>query len=958
MTHSVDAKISFDSLAAWIEGEVHADPLRRAMLATDGSIFQKLPAAVVYPRSTADVQQVMGFAARNGLSVHARGAGSGLAGAALGDGIVIDFSKYMNRLLALDTHTGWFECQPGYRMGELEADLRGSGLFFPPDPSSGEYATFGGMCATNASGAHSVKYGNVADYLLDGEMVLADGTVQYLSTMAEQPLEDLPDAFRQLARLYQDHGAAIENAYPPIACNVAGYNLRGLVREGRLHLHRLLSGSEGTLGLTTRLRFRLIPKPAADSLVVVYCDDIISAARAAQLAMPLAPAGIEIMDKSLLGLARSSDALLRERIPTGIDNVLLIEFDGPSADACQAPAHTVQQQLQARGLCRQSHLAVSAREKEKFWALRKAAVPILYKLKGRKKILALVEDAAVPVDRLVPFFEGLYTIFNTHKVNFVLYGHIAKGLLHTRPLLDLKDPHDVGLLRILADAVFELVSGLDGTVSGEHGDGRLRSPYVKPRYPEIYPLFVRTKQLFDPDGILNPEIIIHEDPDQMGRHLRFGTAYRTSEMPGQHLQWTPAFNEEAEKCHGCSKCTTITDATRMCPIYKATRDESAAPKAKANVLRALISGLVDQRALFQSQFQKVMDQCVNCGSCYLECPSNVNIPKLVMEAKAQYVRRFGAPLCLQMTANVETAARLLRPVSALATPLSKIPVVRTAVARLTGLAAQRPMVTFARRSLYEQVPVVTPGQGPTVLYYAGCYAGFIRPHLGVAAVSVLSRMGLRIHLPRQSCCGLPHLSKGMSRPARRKVTDNLNSWGELLPEVDHVVVTCSSCGYALMQDWSYLMPQSAVDALQKKVIHISQLILDYRHRLPAGSLSLSMAYHQPCHLRLQPQAGSSLALLSGLAGARVNDLGSHCCGMAGSWGLIELNYRLSTTIATPMIAALKHSDAQVGLTDCPTCQMQMEHLGGVPIRHPVEMVWQSILSGPSHYSVKELQLVK
>lgn len=942
MLNSTETNISFERLAARIEGEVHADRLRRVMLATDGSIFQKLPVAVVYPCSTADVQQVMEFAARNSLSVHARGAGSGLAGAAVGDGIVLDFSKYMHRLLALDSAAGWFECQPGYRMGELEADIRGSGLFFPPDPSSGEYASFGGMCATNASGAHSVKYGNVADYLLDGEMVLADGSVHLLSTVAEQPIGRLSDAFQRLARLYQDHRAGIEKAYPPIACNVAGYNLRGMVRKGRLHLHRLLSGSEGTLGVMTRLRFRLIPKPAADSLVVVYCDDIISAARCAQVAMALAPAGIEIMDKSLLGLARSSDALLRERIPTGIDNVLLIEFDGPSADACQVPAHTVQQQLQAQGLCRHSYLAVSAQEKEKFWALRKAAVPILYKLKGRKKILALVEDAAVPVDRLVPFFEGLYAIFNTHKVSFVLYGHIAKGLLHTRPLLDLKDPHDVGLLRILADAVFDLVSGLDGTVSGEHGDGRLRSPYVKRRYPEIYPLFVRTKRLFDPDGILNPEIIIHEDPDQMRRHLRFGTAYRTSEMPIHHLQWTPAFSEEAEKCHGCSKCTTITDATRMCPIYKATRDESASPKAKANVLRALISGFIDQRSLFESQFQKVMDQCVNCGSCYVECPSNVNIPKLAMEAKAQYVRRFGAPLCHQMTANVETAARMVRPVAALATPLSKIAVVRTAAGRLTGLAPQRPMVTFARRSLYELMPAFIPAQGPTVLYYAGCYAGYIRPQLGVAAVAVLSRMGLCIHLPRQSCCGLPHLSKGMSRAGCRKVADNLNSWGALLPQVDHVVVTCSSCGYALMQEWSYLMPPSAVDSLQKKVIHISQLILDHRHRLPAGGLPLSMAYHQPCHLRLQPQAGSSLALLNGLAGARVIDLGSHCCGMAGSWGLLEQNYQLSTTIAVPMIAALDQSGAQVGLTDCPTCQMQMEHLGGIPIRHPVEMVWQSI----------------
>jgi FAD/FMN-containing dehydrogenase/Fe-S oxidoreductase len=935
----------FDELAARIRGEVWTDALRRYQLSTDASIFRKMPAAVVYPRCAADVQETVRFAVRQGLSVHPRGAGSGLCGSAVGDGVVVDFSKFMHRLLRLELQQGWFECEPGFRLGELEAALKGSGHWFPPDPSSGEYATFGGMCATNASGAHSVKYGNVADYLLDAEVVFADGSLEMLSALQAADPDHLHRPLAQLARLYKQHAPAIETAYPPIACNVAGYNLRGLLSDGRLRLHRLLCGAEGTLAVTTRLRLGLIPKPAADTLVVAFFDDIVQAALAVQQAMALQPAGIEVMDKSLLRLACDTDATLRKAIPDGIDNVLLIEFDGPSAEACAGPAEDLRRQLTAEGLCREAHVAVSAEEKERFWAVRKAAVPTLYRLKGRRKILALVEDAAVPVERLVPYFQGIYALFERLKVPFVVYGHIAKGLMHTRPLLDLKDPNDLELLKPIADGVYELVDALGGTVSGEHGDGRLRSAYVKRKYPSIYDLFVRTKQLLDPQGVFNPEIKLGDDPWQMTCNLRYGREYRGQHTATLRLNWSGAFLEEVERCHGCSKCTTLTTATRMCPVYKFTRDEDAAPKAKANVLRALISGVVAQKSLYRRALRRVMAQCVNCGSCHLECPSNVNIPKLAMEAKAQYVARYGAAWSEWLTAQVEPAARLTHPLDPVAAPLWRHPPAARLAARCFGLAPQRQMIRFDRRPLATRLPTLIEGNGPRVLYYAGCYAAYIRPALGEAAVEVLRRMGCRVHLPRQFCCGLPQLSKGMTVAARRAVRRNLDSWGRLLAEVDSVVVTCSSCGYALMQDWSYLVDQRQAARVAAKTTHISHLIQSHGQGLPLGAVSRTLAYHQPCHLRLQTQAASSQHLLRQVPGVRLMDLHSHCCGMAGSWGLLARNYLLSVTIGADMTRKLAASGADLGVTDCPTCQMQMEHLGRQLIRHPVEIVRASLRAG-------------
>jgi len=928
----------FTELSRIIDGEVHTDALKRYMMSTDGSIFRVQPACVVYPKTKKDVVRTVTFANTHGISVHPRGAGSGLCGSALGRGIVLDFTRYMNRLISLDEKGKWFQCEPGYRFGELQARLAGKGLFFPPDPSSGEYATFGGMVGTNASGAHSVKYGNTADYLLDAEVVLGSGRVVRLTNLREMAPDRLPDDLKALYDLYSEHGETIERAYPPVRYNSTGYNLRGLVKNDRLNLYPLFAGAEGTLGVATRLKFRLLEKPGYDSLVVAFFDDIVRSARAVQEILPMGPSGIEIMDKSLLNLARENDPALRNKIPDGVDNVLLIEFDGSTQNVCTAPAQEAKAILEAHGLTNAAHLVVSPEEKEKFWAVRKAAVPILYQLKGRKKILALIEDAAVPTEHLVAYFEGIYRILNARQVRFVLYGHIAKGLIHTRPLLDLKDPGDLPLLRALADEIFELVHSLGGAVSGEHGDGRLRTAYIEKQYPKIHPLFRKVKQMLDPANILNPEIKTVHDPDQMAKDLRFGESYRGLSPIRERLRWPEGFASEIECCHGCAKCTTVTAITRMCPIYKFTRDEAASPRAKANVLRALISGSVTEESLYDAAFQEVIDHCVNCGSCFKECPSNVNIPKMALEAKAQYVRRYGPSVESRLTANIEVAGRVFRKFSPVVAPMAGTRFGRKAMEIFSGLSARRDPVLPVSRSLFERLGPVE-GQGRVrVLYFSGCYAGYIRPEIGQAAVRVLKRLGMTVDLPQQHCCGLPMLSKGMAKDAKGKIGQNLNKWGDLVETVDHIVVTCSSCGLSLMQEWAYLAGRPAVDFVKSKVIHISRLIHPLIERLELNPGIGRVAYHMPCHLKIQPDPESSLKMLSRVPGLTIENLDSHCCGMAGSWGMSADNVDLSMKIGADLMAKLDAAGAATGVTDCPTCRIQMEQMGDLPIRHPVEIL--------------------
>ncbi len=925
-----------------VRGDVAAGQLDRYLLATDGSIFMRQPRVVVYPRDTRDVVTTVTCAREHRLAVHPRGAGSGLCGSSLGDGIVIDFTRYMNRLIHIDVENRTFECQPGYRLGELNAVLAGKGLFFPPDPSSGEYASFGGMFGTNASGAHSVKYGNVSDYIADARIVLASGEVIQFSDVESRPRDTLPAALARLGHLYDDNAKCIESAYPDLRYNVAGYNLRGLVRDNQLRLGKLFAGAEGTLGVTTRLKFKLLEKPPYDSLVVCFSERIEDSARAVQKILPMGPSGIEIMDSSLLQLARETDPKLKEKIPADVDNVLLIEFDAMDREDCITQAADVKKLLADNPHTARSYIAVSVDEKQRFWAVRTAAVPILYKLKGRRKILALTEDAVVPVEGLVDYFKGIQNLFQKHAVRYVTYGHIAKGLMHTRPLLDLKDSKDVGLLKVLADDMFQLVHTLGGVVSGEHGDGRLRSAYIRKQYPDIYALFMRVKSLFDPWGVFNPEIKTSDDPFQMSRNLRYGAGYRSSDPDRTLLRWENGFIDEVEKCHGCSKCTTVTTATRMCPVYKFTRVEGATPKAKANILRALISGALPERALFENAFQDVIKLCANCGSCQQECPSGVNIPKMAIEARARYMRHYGPGLADRLLTGVESAARIFGKLTGPLKPVGDLKVLRQAAEKVTGIAAQRDFIPFASRPLFKQARLRANCDAREILYFAGCYATYIRPEIGTAAIDVMQQMGLRIHLPEQHCCGLPMLSKGMIPEARRKIHQNLTRWRDLIDRVDHIVVTCSSCALSLTREWQDVDDSMTIRKVAEKTILLSSLVNRYAARLKLVELTGTAAYHSPCHLRVQVDPECSLKMLGQVPGLKTLALKSHCCGMAGTWGMAAENFETSEKLGNHLMRLDDWSAANWGVTDCPTCRIQMEQFGDKPIYHPIEIVAKCI----------------
>lgn len=928
----------FDELISSIKGEVLLDKLSRYMLATDGSIYLREPACVVYPTNRSDVINTVKFAEKYGLSIHPRGAGSGLTGSSVGRGIVVDFTKYMNRLIKFDKENKYFECEPGLRGGELNKILKETDLYFPPDPSSFDYATFGGMFSTNASGAHSAKYGNISDYVIDAEIILSDGTITMLSDLMGKSIEELPDNFQYIYKLYVENKEKIEKSYPYVKNNVCGYNLRSLVLNNKLNLISLFAGSEGTLGIVTKIKFKLIEKPANEVLLVAYFDNKVNTANAVNLILPLNPAGIEIMDKSLLNLAKDYDKRLSDSIPVGFDNVLLFEFDGYEKEE---PLKLVKQAYEiiiSKKLSKNIHIAESIEEKDSLWAVRKAAVPILYKLKGERKIIALVEDAAIPPDKLNTYFDGVYNIFNKYHVDFVIYGHIAKGLLHTRPLLNLKLSEDVNLLKILADEVFELVHSINGTISGEHGDGRIRSVYIKKQYPDIYNLFESVKKLIDPYKLFNPDIKISDDENLLQKNLRYGIQYKANDLEHKSLLWNEGFVQEVEKCHGCSKCTTVDSSVRMCPIYKFTHDEKAAPKAKANVLRGLISGVVNNRYIYEKSLQDVINHCVGCESCHLECPSNVNIPKLAAEAKSKYIEKYGVPIKYRFLTNVDNIAHVGRKLMPLPNKLMNFYILRKLSEPLTHVAAQRKNVTISYKSLFDRVNIVEGIGDRRVLFFAGCYYSYIEPEVGVKTVNILKGLGFTVITPKQCCCGVPMVAKGMVSAAKGRINKNIDLWGHLVTSVEHIIVSCSSCGLALMHEWTDLKTGNIVNKIKDRTIHITNFLKEFISSLELIDKTQSFAYHMPCHLKVQQCPESSINLIKNLGIKNLNVLDSNCCGLAGSWGVLKENYALSKKIGEDLSSKVIESAEDTVLTDCPACRMQLKEITDKKILHPVELL--------------------
>lgn len=948
-----------EDLTPVLQGEIRCDPLTVSMYSSDGSLYQMPPLGVVFPRHRDDVIALVKYAAQERIPLIPRGAGTGLAGESLGVGLVVDFSRHMRQIEAIGPTT--VRVQPGVVCRTLNDALRKSGRYFPPDPSGASVTTIGSMLALDAAGSHSVRVGSTRDHVDKIEVVLASGACL---TVGDEPLEHdgafttsngssessaRHELVAKLSRLLADNATLISERQPPLIRNRCGYFLRGVLDGDRLRLARMLVGSEGTLGLFTSATLYTAPLPAHRGVVLLLFGQMEAAIRAVQAISPQQPSACDLLDRRLLTLAREADARFRELIPSHAEAALIVEQTGFTPSQIRNRIRMVVEcatKMPDAGVV--AHEAYTEDEVDFLWSLPEKVVPLLARLHGATRPLAFVEDVAVPPDVLNDFLVRAQNVFQKHRVTASLYAHAAAGQVHLRPFLPPPTPETAEHLETIARDLYALVFQCGGTISGEHGTGLSRSAFVREQYGPLYEVFVQIKQLFDSQNLFNPGKVLVEDPHLTSRNLR--PPALLPETVELQLRWkADELWQAAARCNGCGHCRTQSAPQRMCPVFRIDPTEEASPRAKANLIRQLMGGQLAHEQISSPEFKRVANLCFNCKQCQLECPSNVNIPQMMIEAKGAYVAEHGLPQVDWILSRAHSF-RGLGSMAAIAFNWSLTsPVARWILERLTGISRHRKLPKFARRSFLRSAkrellikPVLAGSEKP-VVYFIDHFANYHDPELGRAFVAILRHNRIAVHAPRgQLSSGMAMISAGDLEPAREIARGNLRELADLAREGCSIVCTEPAAALCLKQEYPMLLDHPDVEVVASRVIEagdfLAQLHAQGRLRTDFQPLDFVVGYHTPCHLKALG-AGTPLAdLLRLIPRLEVRTIDEGCSGMAGAWGLTRQNFRDSIRIGWGLISRMRAGDIVAGVTECSSCKMQMEQGTHVPTLHPIKLL--------------------
>ena len=625
--------------AAGIKGEVLLDRMTRGLYSTDASIYQIEPLAVVIPRDADDVAAAMSVAQRLGAKVLPRGGGTSLAGQAAGHCIVIDVSKYMTRILETNVEQRWVRVQPGRVRDELNADLAWSGLHFAPETATSNRANIGGMIGNNSSGTKSILYGKTIDHVLELKCLLATGAELNMRSMSRAEWDERasPDTqegsiYRGVRRIIEENRDAIARRYPKVMRRVGGYNLDAFPEQGPWNLAHLIVGSEGTLALVTEAKLNLEPLPKAKAVGVIHFRRLNEALRAVAPIVRHHPSAAEMLDATVIGMARQNLEVKRicGWIQGNPEAVLIVEFFGDTPAEVEAKFEDLFRDLRSVGFGYAYPVMTEPDKQAEVWNVRAAGLGLMLGIKGDAKPTAFIEDSAVPVEVLPDYIEEVAALCDSLGVRVAMYAHASVGLIHVRPILNLKQAEDIENMKTISRRTFDLVRKYGGSWSGEHGDGLVRS-YMNERFfgKQLYEAFKEIKRLFDPEGLMNPGKIVDAGP--MHENLRLGLQYRAEDSRKHfHYREDGGFDRAVEMCTGVGACRKTLTGT-MCPSYIATRDEVHSTRGRANALRLAMTGQLGPDAMTGKALYDVLDLCLGCKGCKAECPSNVDLAKLKCE---------------------------------------------------------------------------------------------------------------------------------------------------------------------------------------------------------------------------------------------------------------------------------------------------------------------------------------
>ncbi|WP_254070445.1 FAD-binding and (Fe-S)-binding domain-containing protein [Acidisphaera sp. L21] len=948
-----------------VEGTVLLGAGDRARYATDASIYQVQPLAVVVPKTIADVQAVLALARDGNVPVLPRGGGTSQCGQTVNRAIVLDCTKHLRTILSIDPAARTATVQPGIVLAHLNAALKQHGLFFPVDPSTHLRCTIGGMAANNSCGAKSIRYGLMADNVRAIDAILADGTQHRFGPVADN-LGDIPPPIAALIQRLRALGAAeadeIAARFPHQLRRVGGYNIEVLTprarQEGRENLARLLVGSEGTLAFSAAIELALSPLLPRKMVGICQFPTFRAAMEASRHLVALDPEGVELVDRTMIDLGRGIPIYRKtiDRMLLGEpDSLLLVEFHGYEDGPLLAKMAELDEAMADLGhpgaVVRATDPAFQADIAE----VREAGLNIMMSMKGDGKPVSFIEDCAVDLPDLADYTERLNDVFTKHGTKGTWYAHASVGCLHVRPVLNMKDGADVRTMRAVAEECFALVREYKGSHSGEHGDGIVRSEFHESMFgPRIVRAFEAVKDAFDPASLLNPGRVVRPPRMDDRTLFRYPPGYAPDPAFTPVLDWSEQPQSQTggsragllaavEMCNNNGTCRKF-DAGVMCPSYRITRDEVDLTRGRANTLRLALTGQLGPDAMAGEDVAAAMKLCVSCKACRRECPTGVDMAKMKIEALAARAARHGVGLRDRLVAELPRYARLAALLAPLANLRNRIPMLARLGERVAGLAASRPLPTWRRDWFRDD----EADQNGDVLLLADTFNRYFEPENLRAAVRVLRAAGFRPSVAtaggRPLCCGRTYLSAGMVAQARAEAARTLAALAGDRP----VVGLEPSCLLTLRDELGSLLPGDASRFLADRSMLIGEFLQRHAPDLALRAIPGKVHVHGHCHQKAFGAFPDALATLRRVPELQVQPIASSCCGMAGAFGYGAETQDASRAMAEagllPAVRAAASGDIIVA--DGISCRHQIADLGGREAVHSIRVIDRALTGRP------------
>lgn len=941
---------TLDKLKQLLKGELYNDLLQKGIYSTDASNYQIMPVSVAVPKDDQDVIQIVKWAQQNNVPLMARGGGTSLVGQTVVKGIVIDFTKYMDQLVELNVEERWAWVQPGMVRDVLNQYLSKHKLHFAPDPATTSRATVGGMIANNSSGTRSIMYGKTLDHVLELKILMADGEILQCRNLTAAQLEikleeqsHEGEIYRKVFNLVQSNKDEIISRFPKVMRRVGGYNLDEFLGSD-WNLSKLFTGSECTLGIILAAKIKLEPVPAHQSLCIVHFHDFFDSISHVAEIVTFSPAAVELLDHMLIELSRENIETKRycNFIVGDPGGALIVEFYGDAKIEAEQKAIALANYLKEKNIGYSWPVISDKEEMKAVFTLRQKGLGLLMGVKGHRKPIAFIEDAAVPLEHLPNYIKEVFEVCHGYGVNVIAYAHASVGLLHVKPLLDLRDAGDIQKMKDISHDVLQLVKKYKGSWSGEHGDGLARSPYNEEFFgSKLYNAFKEVKKLFDPSGILNPGKIV--DAPEVDLNLRYGTAYHDKEFKSMfHYRSEEGFHDAVHLCNGVGECRKQIGGT-MCPSYRATRNEKDTTRGRANILRLAMSGQLDDYGLDSPVLQEVMDLCLSCKACKSECPSNVDMAKLKSEVLHVHNSKHGLKIADRLLLAQEFIAKMS---SGFFAPLVNTflynKLFRYGLEKLSGLDRRRILPEYAEVKFNGNSNSVITEEKKKVVLFADTYIKYHEPNIGISAKKLLEALGYSVIVFTDGCCQRPAISHGLLKHAKSKGEVTLKNLEVYLQQKIPVVICEPSCATALKDDVPDLLEDERWTKYTDHIFLLEDFLIN---EMKENNLKDKIKFtpgdyllHGHCHQKAIFTTKSVHQLFSNIPQVSFSEIDSGCCGMAGTFGYEKNHYEISEIIArTTLIPAIENSSADVHIIASGfSCRHQIEHFTGRKAKHWVE----------------------